>query len=276
MLRIILIGIWLWAGIMNSFAQDIMYRKDGGKVLCKVEEVLIKEIKYRKYDNLNGPLYSVTKREILVIVYENGTYEYPNLEPNESTDQKPRSEFETEVNSTTEESLAKDDFSRNLFSINPLNLIHGNINIAYERLFSEGKVGLRLPLKIGFDNKNFKDYIGPSAVNQKVTGSVELGLMVYPFGQQDITYVGGIGIEVGEQYNQQSYSVYAPSGYNVYIYNYDVATYGTMYFYNGFRVNPNRHFNMSFLVGMGPKRYFNTKKVVEFGMNLSFNLGFAF
>ena len=56
-------------------AQDIIVKKDGSTILSKVIEIGSTEIKYKKFSNLNGPTYSITKVEILSINYENGEKE---------------------------------------------------------------------------------------------------------------------------------------------------------------------------------------------------------
>jgi hypothetical protein len=53
--------------------QDVIVKKNGDEIKAKVEQVLTTEIKYRKFENLTGPLYSIGKPEILMIKYENGS-----------------------------------------------------------------------------------------------------------------------------------------------------------------------------------------------------------
>jgi hypothetical protein len=42
-------------------------------ILVKVIEVGTSEVKYKKIDNLNGPIFSILKSDLLIIKYENGT-----------------------------------------------------------------------------------------------------------------------------------------------------------------------------------------------------------
>jgi hypothetical protein len=53
--------------------QDIIVQKNGEEIKSRVEQVLDTEIKYRKADNLNGPLYTIKKTEVFMIKYENGS-----------------------------------------------------------------------------------------------------------------------------------------------------------------------------------------------------------
>jgi hypothetical protein len=61
--------------------QDLILKKNGEEIKAKVSEVLDKEIKYRKADNLTGPVYSILKTEVFMIKYENGTKDVFNEQP---------------------------------------------------------------------------------------------------------------------------------------------------------------------------------------------------
>ena len=56
-----------------GFAQDLLTKKNGEDISAQVLEVTITEIKYKKYDDLNGPIFTILKSEVLLIRYENGT-----------------------------------------------------------------------------------------------------------------------------------------------------------------------------------------------------------
>lgn len=61
---------------LNLFAQDTIFTKDTIAIAAKVSEITSIEIKYRKYSNLNGPLYSISTNDVNKIRYENGEVEY--------------------------------------------------------------------------------------------------------------------------------------------------------------------------------------------------------
>lgn len=52
---------------------DLIIMKDGQEIKCKVSEIGVNEIKDKKCDNLNGPIYSISKSEVLLIQYANGS-----------------------------------------------------------------------------------------------------------------------------------------------------------------------------------------------------------
>lgn len=57
----------------HLLAQDVIIFKNGDEVKAKVTEVGTTEIKYHKFENLAGPLYTIAKKDIFMIKYENGT-----------------------------------------------------------------------------------------------------------------------------------------------------------------------------------------------------------
>lgn len=58
--------------VVNLNAQDIITMHNGNDIKAKVFEISDTEIKYKKFDLLDGPTYTKKKSEILIIRYENG------------------------------------------------------------------------------------------------------------------------------------------------------------------------------------------------------------
>jgi hypothetical protein len=73
---------------------DIITFKNGEEVKAIVTEVGTSEVKYKKCDNKNGPLYSVKKSEVFMIKYANGSKDFfgnqvaTAQDPNNSVDSK--------------------------------------------------------------------------------------------------------------------------------------------------------------------------------------------
>ncbi len=70
--RIPLVLFTFFCMLMTANAQDLIIMKDGDVVKTKVMEITGSEVKYKKFSNLDGPLYTIEKPLILSIVYENG------------------------------------------------------------------------------------------------------------------------------------------------------------------------------------------------------------
>ncbi len=58
-----------------SFSQDIIVKTNGDIIKGKVLEISQTEIKYKRFDNLQGPKIIISIDGVLVINYENGTKE---------------------------------------------------------------------------------------------------------------------------------------------------------------------------------------------------------
>jgi hypothetical protein len=86
----------LFFASMSLFAQDIITTKSGDDIKAKVLEVNTTEIKYKKIDNIDGPIFSVLKSEVLIVRYENGTKDI-------FTSSKP-------INETKSSSLSEDPY----------------------------------------------------------------------------------------------------------------------------------------------------------------------
>jgi len=69
--KIISLAIFLLCATV--FAQDFITKTNGEDIKAKVIEVGTTEIRYKKYEFPDGPLYVILKSEVLMIRYENGS-----------------------------------------------------------------------------------------------------------------------------------------------------------------------------------------------------------
>ena len=58
-----------------AMAQDVIVKKDGSTILSKVLEISETEIKYKKWSNQDGPMYTISRNEVNSINYQNGELE---------------------------------------------------------------------------------------------------------------------------------------------------------------------------------------------------------
>lgn len=63
------------------YAQDILTTRSGEDILTSIVEVGQTEIKYKKFENKEGPVYTIAKAEVLMIRYENGTKDIFEKDP---------------------------------------------------------------------------------------------------------------------------------------------------------------------------------------------------
>lgn len=73
---------FLMSMAVKAPAQDIITLKNGTEIEAKILEVGISEIRYRKFSNPDGPVYTMLKSDVLLVRYENGENEvFPVVAP---------------------------------------------------------------------------------------------------------------------------------------------------------------------------------------------------
>ena len=137
-------AVFLLAGICSVAAQDLIVLRNGTMIEAKVTEISPTEIRYKRFDNLDGPTIVIPVADVLSIKYENGTYEIFNADT--ATEQE---STQTEKPQTTAMNPDKLNFGVNL---NPSGFLlfgpsvsmefsKGNSNTEINFLFPAGLAG---------------------------------------------------------------------------------------------------------------------------------------
>ncbi len=58
-----------------SYAQDVIVKNTKEKIEAKILKIGENEVEYKKASNLNGPIYTIKKDEIFIVLYANGEQE---------------------------------------------------------------------------------------------------------------------------------------------------------------------------------------------------------
>lgn len=77
----LLLLIALLSSSLYGSAQDKLVKKNGEEIQVKVLEITPDLVKYKNFNNLEGPTISVYKREVFMINYAGGTKEILNPQP---------------------------------------------------------------------------------------------------------------------------------------------------------------------------------------------------
>jgi len=101
--------------IFSASAQDLIITKNGDDIKAKVIEVDLFQVKYKKYENIDGPIYTILIKDLLIIRYENGSKDFFKRSKN---------------NDNSVKSQVK---ASNIISITPTKLITG-IAIGYSNI----------------------------------------------------------------------------------------------------------------------------------------------
>jgi len=73
--RILLYCLMVLFCVTGLYAQDIILKINGDEIRAKVTEIGINDVKYNRFDNLTGPIYTLSKSEIFKITYEDGSHD---------------------------------------------------------------------------------------------------------------------------------------------------------------------------------------------------------
>jgi hypothetical protein len=80
--------VFVFFSLVICFSQDVITKKTGEDIQAKILEVDQTNIKYKKFDNLEGPSFIVPKSDVLIVRYSNGTKDIFTEEKTISTDVK--------------------------------------------------------------------------------------------------------------------------------------------------------------------------------------------
>ena len=72
--------------ISACFSQDVITMKTSEDIQAKITEVSNKEIKYTKFDNPTGPVFTTQKSDILMVRYQNGSKDIFNESEKKAVD----------------------------------------------------------------------------------------------------------------------------------------------------------------------------------------------
>lgn len=131
----------------SAYSQDILYTSNGNKLQAKVLEINLKDIKYKDFNNIEGPTYVISKTDIILIQYSNGVTEVINDNPNtiapKTTEQTATVSNSIDKTKTPE----KKEFNlyylnNNMLSINALALANGDVTLMYDRDFFNSRMSV--------------------------------------------------------------------------------------------------------------------------------------
>lgn len=88
-----------------TMAQDVIVKNDQTTVMSKVIEITSTEIKYKKWNNQDGPTYSINRSEVAKINYENGEAETFSEAPKTIQEPQPQQVHNLECSMTSSGSI---------------------------------------------------------------------------------------------------------------------------------------------------------------------------
>jgi hypothetical protein len=165
--------------VSMSNAQDKLTLKTDEVIQAKIIRITKFKITYKKHSNVAGPEYEVDKKTVKNIEFENG-------------------DVESFVNSNS----LPFEVKKSIISFNYGDFLADRFSFSYERLFNDGKLGIKIPFGVTYQNPG--DYS-----NNRMLYYSGLDLNFYPLGQRRLTYSVGFGSRIGVV-NDYYYPYYDP------------------------------------------------------------------
>ena len=124
----------------NIFAQDVLYTITGNKIKAKVLEINANEIKYKDFNNIEGPTYLIYNTDVVLIQFANGTSQIINANAPVLKPAKTETVSVKKVQQKQNPNLYY--MNPNLLSINALALANGDVTLMYDRDFFNSRLSL--------------------------------------------------------------------------------------------------------------------------------------
>ena len=118
---------------LKVLKSDTLFTFDNSKIPCKVTEIGEDEIKYKKADMPDGPVYVISKDKVRQIVFANG------IKETIKRDQLSMAPAPEVIN------------QRRVIKVHPFSPLFNKVTVGYEQVL---KVGMNLEVKVGYINSN--------------------------------------------------------------------------------------------------------------------------
>ena len=250
MKKILFLVLTLISFFISLSAQDIIVEQSGAQIKCKVEELTETTIKYRKFDRLTGPIYNISKADVLVINYEDGTTEVIRQKQQGANTRVALNQTQANQNRA-----GTFQFYNKSVSINFTRLFSTNgISIDFEQ-FIQDEISLRFPIYISFD-ESFSD----GKVRPIISGGINLKYHFYRDTWVDV--FAGPEVNIG---------FYPTPDFDAS----PLQTLGDI----GISVTPTANFKITTHVGLGYEVYFVKDSTINpsgFAFNFNVGLGYNF
>ncbi len=278
-------------------AQDQLFKRDNSKILVKIKEVNPDEIRYKLFTNLDGPLLTESRSNVVLIIYESGLHELISTQPRETIPYVPNPYM------NKGDSLAFYKYAKSL-SINFANFMNNELGLMYQYENYKSNYSIVIPMAVGVDkpgvtqsvyfNGNNTNYNGSNYTLNKKLFELGFGVNYYPSFKTNVNYYIGPVFKFMQYDGTQSYISSVYNGiYNVTSTQYKNSTLTrySMSITNGVIIRTRSRLNANFFGSLGFKNDAvnasiidqttkNTIKAVGNAFSLyfwmGFNVGFCF
>ncbi len=171
----------------TAYCQDVITKTDGSTLKVKVTDIEEAVIKYKKFDNLEGPSYSLSKNDVAKITYTNGSVdkfsEEAEAKPTSSGSNSGKLDLEDENTIRQIEALAKNAGESVLAKCSG-KVDNATTEIFYDGVFKDDFTHeLVIPIKVTWQPRNI------SGDSKWIRGTVKIA----PDGKRTWTYQNDSG-----------------------------------------------------------------------------------
>ena len=154
------------------FAQDKIFKKNGEVIDAKVKAITPEMVTFKKFDNPDGPDYSIPKQDVVKIKYQNGSEDI--FEENNDR---------IGVNSANVNTRTKTAINNNIVSFAPIEVNDNGygVGFSYERLLDKtGWVTFFVPVYLTFTNRSITNpYTGIEDIKHSPMFYLSPGIKIY-------------------------------------------------------------------------------------------------
>ncbi len=239
----------------DAVAQDTIFKKNDIVIPAMIKEVNPKHVRFKKFENPDGPDYLLFRSEVAYIKYANG-----HVDRLRDFKAPPRSERDLLPLPASMDSLG---LGRRQLYLGITDPGFGILTVGYEYYFADGLFSARIPLSFGLNmatDDAFKlDDYNSSPIDDRggfydpdKIVSLGIELSYFPRGQGMARYFLGPGFDFGI-YQYETYRIKPGStGYPYeYITENDISFYMSAYFKNGILLQPTRKISVMAYAGLG-------------------------
>lgn len=91
----------------KSIAQDFIVLKNGDEIKSKVLEITQTELRYKKFDNIDGPTFTISKIDVFMIRYANGSKDVINSIAQTNSNSQYQNQKQGVVNSDSHQNVQR-------------------------------------------------------------------------------------------------------------------------------------------------------------------------
>jgi hypothetical protein len=197
LLFLVLFTLCLFAS--SAYSQDVLYTTAGNKLQAKVLEINLNDIKYKDFNNIEGPTYVISKTDIVLIQYSNGVTEVINSNPNtiapKTAEQAAIAAKPLDKTKIPEKKVFNLYYlNNNMLSINALALANGDVTLMYDRDFFNSRMSVTFLGGYNFNSRmgGLNLFIADSKDKAKKNYDAGFGINFMPGNTKRVQYFVGL------------------------------------------------------------------------------------